>query len=757
MCNVSLTPLSERVKQQQFIPKGAEWYSKQKVPLVKYHEYKSLGLPAFFVAWDVQYAPADKLSKAFAVYHSKEAFFENLWANPVNRRWGYEVIVQGGLCRSYADIEWMGEKDTGDTVMHEILQLVRIEARKQFEREPKISVTQGSRAAGDSYKNSYHITIANIVYDNNHKGGKMKLFWQGISDIWARSHPEFAAIHEGHGSPIDLTVYSMGRQMRLPGCCKRIFDENLPCNKDRVAVPLQIVSQNPYSDNLTGNYGDGQDMNIILPMIISAPVIDRDTIRAASPEVCPDRIHPVVSPDKVAYTQQRVPLENTTRQWIQRGTETLPFPKEWLQNMLREAGDSVSRVTTVTCTGDSAWRVQCTMSCPRTCLNNKTGTHRHNNCLLFIRTIAEKRSRIEYKCMGTGCRQLMSRHLGDIDWEPSEEPLGTPDLNCAEPPGTQESVETSKRHSQVLGAIQELHCELPQGISGQPSKRPKTALDSTREEYDERNPASSDSDVSCKRPGQGNQTQGVMEEKQHEEPQRIISDVQEEPQQIISDVQEEPQQIISDVQEEPQQIISDVVSLEEQHKTIRKTSQVQLERPKETPDVMEEEQHEEPQGVSDDTKNVKKPHEKNDTKNVKKPHEKNKDAHEASGGRPLKTSETNHEKYVRPDGPLPTTSTCFGRVIDETYEDEHVRRLPIQRAIALRSPCGTGKTKATHELLKELSKKTSISVVWVVHRRALSREAQQKTTTIRRQQMGPLHRDRGANQCRRTPSCHSSI
>ena len=78
------------------------------------------------------------------------------------------------------------------------------------------------------------------------------------------------------------------------------------------------------------------------------------------------------------------------------------------------------------------------------------------------------------------------------------------------------------------------------------------------------------------------------------------------------------------------------------------------------------------------------------------------------------------------DCPLTTKSALFGSVIDETYQEEHVRRLPIQRAIALRSPCGTGKTKATHELLKELSEKTSISVVWVVHRKALSREAQQK-------------------------------
>ena len=84
------------------------------------------------------------------------------------------------------------------------------------------------------------------------------------------------------------------------------------------------------------------------------------------------------------------------------------------------------------------------------------------------------------------------------------------------------------------------------------------------------------------------------------------------------------------------------------------------------------------------------------------------------------------------DCPLTTKSALFGSVIDETYQEEHVRRLPTQRAIALRSPCGTGKTKATHELLKELSEKTSISVVWVVHRKAVQRGAAE-TAMLRRQ------------------------
>ena len=89
--------------------------------------------------------------------------------------------------------------------------------------------------------------------------------------------------------------------------------------------------------------------------------------------------------------------------------------------------------------------------------------------------------------------------------------------------------------------------------------------------------------------------------------------------------------------------------------------------------------------------------------------------------RPSEAKEANSQKLY--DCPLKTKSAIFRSVIDETYQEEHVCLLPIQCAIVLRSPCGTGETKATHELLKDLSEMTSISVVWVVHRKALSRRS----------------------------------
>jgi hypothetical protein len=71
----------------------------------------------------------------------------------------------------------------------------------------------------------------------------------------------------------------------------------------------------------------------------------------------------------------------------------------------------------------------------------------------------------------------------------------------------------------------------------------------------------------------------------------------------------------------------------------------------------------------------------------------------------------------------------FKRAPDEIYSDPEVRDLPLdQRVIALRSPCGTGKTKALTRLLLQLytqagSADKAPRIVFVTHRRAVSQKA----------------------------------
>ena len=71
----------------------------------------------------------------------------------------------------------------------------------------------------------------------------------------------------------------------------------------------------------------------------------------------------------------------------------------------------------------------------------------------------------------------------------------------------------------------------------------------------------------------------------------------------------------------------------------------------------------------------------------------------------------------------PPRDDIFLRPPDELYAEAELRDLPAKRAIAIRSPCGTGKTKAFVRHIEHFSRVADISVVFIAHRRALSRKA----------------------------------
>ena len=71
----------------------------------------------------------------------------------------------------------------------------------------------------------------------------------------------------------------------------------------------------------------------------------------------------------------------------------------------------------------------------------------------------------------------------------------------------------------------------------------------------------------------------------------------------------------------------------------------------------------------------------------------------------------------------PIIGSIFKRAPDELYCEREVRDLPMnKRVIALRSPCGTGKTKAFCRYLQSIPEKGRC-VVFVTHRKAISKKA----------------------------------
>ena len=71
----------------------------------------------------------------------------------------------------------------------------------------------------------------------------------------------------------------------------------------------------------------------------------------------------------------------------------------------------------------------------------------------------------------------------------------------------------------------------------------------------------------------------------------------------------------------------------------------------------------------------------------------------------------------------PVGSTIFNRPPDEQLDIPHLSHFPPYRAVAVRSPCGTGKTKAMDQTLISMASTQQICVVYVTHRRTLSLKA----------------------------------
>ena len=384
--------MNSQDREKNQIPKGGAWYWRQ---ADMFHALsKNKGYIA--VAWDVA---AGEGKKAYGLYATAEEFYEHLLQTPPDKRFGYELIPENTLCKAYADVEWIGEPDPNHTLLKRLIQFAA-EWYPGILGKLEVYVACGSRpteSGAELVKHSYHITIANLVYACNHDKSMENFFT-------LPSTSDFSAFHwtDAKGQSkciVDLSVYTRNRVFRLPYNMKRSS-----------TVPLRRVGDDPHAEDYNSEFND-EDVDDVLPMVLTRIEYCADTY------VVPKE----VGPDKVACTQRRAPLVNTLKPTRCKTDIGLPFAKEKLQQMLQEAGDLVSIVSTVTYKNESMWMAQCTKSCPRKCLINKNRIHPHNNCLLFVKKTTKSSARIEYKCMGSECRGLMGRCLGDIHWDDLEQ------------------------------------------------------------------------------------------------------------------------------------------------------------------------------------------------------------------------------------------------------------------------------------------------------------------------------------------------
>ena len=228
--------------------------------------FRDNGCKGFTVAWDKK--PGDQ-KKAYGLYPSVEDFFDNMLLSPANARFGYELIPENTECKAYADIEWYGEQDTAHAILNDFVAFLRERAGKwyhpQMVERPRIYVACGSRPdpGKGCFKNSYHLTIDNLVFTCNHDG-QMKSFFTPSPDTCDPSHDHskfYSTNSEGERKCIvDLSVYSKNRTFRLPYNMKR-----------GTIVPLLRLSNDPFDNDFTGEYKD-ENMEDVLPLVITTHI-----------------------------------------------------------------------------------------------------------------------------------------------------------------------------------------------------------------------------------------------------------------------------------------------------------------------------------------------------------------------------------------------------------------------------------------------------------------------------------------------------
>jgi len=366
--------------------------------------FRGNGCKGFTVAWDKQ--PGDQ-KKAYGLYSSVEDFFKNMLRNTADARFGYELIPENTECKAYADIEWYGEQDSAHAILKGFVAFLRERAGEwypQMGERPRIYVACGSRPDKEWFKNSYHLTIDNLVFTCNHDG-QMKSFFTPPPDTCDPSHDHskfYRTNPRGERKCIvDLSVYSKNRTFRLPYNMKR-----------GTTVPLLRLSKDPFDDDFTGEYKD-EKMDDVLPLVITAN-IERcaDTCFVPSAADSTDSVQPARGKRK---RQESVDPDGGGAALQCPANIDIPIPMKALRAALEEHGDQVSQPcpSKPISTGEKGWCIQCNQhGNPRQCLIDPTKTHTSNNVMLFLLPNPKSPMQLKYQCLSERCRHEPRKLLG---------------------------------------------------------------------------------------------------------------------------------------------------------------------------------------------------------------------------------------------------------------------------------------------------------------------------------------------------------
>ena len=392
----------------------------------------------FLVSWDTHPKKNGKAGGAKMYGHyrdiTRKEYMERLMEIPLAKRNCYESILPGQLSRAHIDVEWEGfwisEKDQHEEIVR-IVDAIKMRLERLFGiKNAAVIALCGSRSTGKEfegqmlYKYSYHIILPKLFFEDNQDIKKFVDFQDQNIQPWIHTDKQGKTTEK---SPIDLGIYTLRRQFRMPLCCKA-----------GTSVPLRRINLDPLLVSSFHHFSD-DDVDAVLPALIQGAVPgegdyivpkgwtpERDEGGSDQP-VAAARANKERKP-----ARDRPSADKTARIEVPDGQ--LPFSLDSVREVLRANGDNVSAIVEHSIQKDldtHTYSMRCNQSGnPRKCLHPDGHIHDSNNCALEVSLGKNRQWRVHYRCFAEKCRCLQHRRIGtfaatSIPANPTQSP--TPD------------------------------------------------------------------------------------------------------------------------------------------------------------------------------------------------------------------------------------------------------------------------------------------------------------------------------------------
>ena len=175
------------------VPLGGKWY-RHEAEVIMEHAKKE----GFLLSWDVH-----NKGRIHGIYQDLTAqeFLRTLNKVPVERRYGYQLLLSTEECPGYMILRWRGDPDPTHSVLKEALRRLAARCSRAYPRMPQVASYCSSRPlpATKELFHSYHVVTRNLLFGNNHDGTMRDFFNLGMREI-------------------DLRVYTRNAQLLLPNC-----------------------------------------------------------------------------------------------------------------------------------------------------------------------------------------------------------------------------------------------------------------------------------------------------------------------------------------------------------------------------------------------------------------------------------------------------------------------------------------------------------------------------------------------------------